>query len=84
MSFVFGTEEDISEATGGLVKIEEGITGFKGEDGTRYSIYNYNDYYLCAELNGEIWNLCDENRKPLYWYNDGRNLKDVKYELGKM
>ena len=79
LSFVFGNEEDISKATGGLVKIEEGITGFKGEDGTQYSIYNYNDYYLCAELNGKTWKLCDENGNLLYWHNDGRNLGDVKY-----
>lgn len=79
LSFVFGNEEDISEATGGLVKIDEGITGFKSENGTQYTIYNYNDYFLCAELNGEIWNLCDADGNPLYWYNDGRNLSDVKY-----
>ncbi len=79
LSFVFGNEQDISEATGGLVKIDEGITGFKGEDGTQYTIYNDNDYFLCAEFGGEIWNLCDADGNALYWYKDGRNLTDVKY-----
>ena len=73
LSFVFGNEEDISEATGGLVHINEGITGFKSEDGTIYSIDD--TYFLYAQLGDKFWPLCDENGNQLYY----DELDKVKY-----
>ena len=79
LSFVFGNEEDITEATGGLVKIDEGITGFKGEDGIQYNIYVVDNNYVHSKIDGKTAYFYDENFNQVLWWDGEDTLDKIKY-----